>query len=104
MILDALRHVLRGEIYLSPTMATRLLQCAAIGEPLDRDPCHVLSEREIQILELVGRGLTTSQIARQLELSPKTVESHRKQLKDKLNLHNGAQLNRFAFHWRAEHR
>jgi DNA-binding NarL/FixJ family response regulator len=101
-IVDAVRHVMRGDIYLSPGMTTRLLQRAAIGEPLDRDPAQVLSNRELQVFEMIGDGLTTTQIAEQLDLSPKTVESHRKQIKEKLNVPTSAQLSRYAFQWVTE--
>jgi DNA-binding NarL/FixJ family response regulator len=101
-IVDAVRHVMRGDIYLSPAMTTRLLQRAAVGEPLDRDPAQVLSNRELQVFEMIGQGLTTTQIAAQLQVSPKTVESHRKQIKEKLNVPTSAQLSRYAFQWVTE--
>jgi DNA-binding NarL/FixJ family response regulator len=98
-IISAIRHVIRGEIYLSPPMANRLLHCAVIGEPLDRDPIENLSNRELEIFELIGQGLTTQQIAGKLCLSAKTVETHRTKIKMKLNLPNSVQLSRCAFEW-----
>jgi len=98
-VIDAVRQVLRGEIYLSPQMASRLLHRAAIGEPLDHDPAETLSNRELEVLEMIGHGMTTQQIARKLDLSPRTVETHRKKIKTKLNLANSAQLSRAAFQW-----
>lgn len=103
-IVSAIRRVLRGEIYLSPPMANRLLHCAVIGEPLDHDPIESLSNREIEIFELIGQGLTTQQIAGKLRLSAKTVETHRTKIKMKLNLPNSVQLSRCAFEWVRENR
>jgi DNA-binding NarL/FixJ family response regulator len=98
-VIDAVRQVLRGEIYLSPEMATRLLHRAAVGEPLDHAPAETLSNRELQVLGMIGHGMTTQQIARRLDVSPRTVETHRKNIKSKLNLANSAQLSRAAFQW-----
>jgi DNA-binding NarL/FixJ family response regulator len=98
-IVEALRQVLRGEVYLSPQMATVLLQRVAAGKSLDLDPIEALSNRELQVFEMIGQGLTTQEIARKLQVSPKTVESHREGVKMKLNLRNSAQLTRRAFQW-----
>jgi len=98
-VIDAVRQVLRGEIYLSTQMANRLLHRAALGEPIDQDPTGALSNRELEVFELIGNGKNTRQIARQLDISPRTVETHRKKIKTKLNLANSAQLSRAAFQW-----
>jgi len=98
-VVDAVRQVLRGEVYLSPAMASQLLHRAALGEPLDHDPVEALSNRELEVFEMIGQGQTTQQIARKLDLSPRTIETHRKNIKEKLNLQNGAQLTRTAFQW-----
>jgi DNA-binding NarL/FixJ family response regulator len=98
-IVEAIRQVLLGEIYLSPRMATSLLQRASIGEPLDRNPVETLSNRELQVFDMIGQGLNTTQIAEKLQLSPKTIESHRKLIKMKLKLQTSAQLARRAFTW-----
>lgn len=98
-ILEAVRHVLDGQIYLSGKMANLLLQHAATGKPLNHDPFSLLSDRELEVFEMFGHGMTVQKIAHKLGVSPKTVESHRKQIKDKLNLKNGAQLARCAITW-----
>jgi len=98
-VIDAVRQVLRNEIYLSPQMASQLLHRAAVGEPLDHDPVEALSNRELEVFEMIGQGLTTQQIAGKLGLSPRTIETHRKRIKEKLNLQNSAQLTRAAFQW-----
>ncbi|MHC4178706.1 MAG: response regulator transcription factor [Planctomycetota bacterium] len=98
-VVDAVRQVLRGEIYLSPQMASQLLQRAVVGQPLDHDPIETLSNRELEVFEMIGQGMNTQQIARKLGLSPRTIETHRKKIKTKLNLQNSAQLSRAAFQW-----
>jgi DNA-binding NarL/FixJ family response regulator len=98
-VIDAVRQVLRGEVYLSPQMATQLLHRAAVGKPLDHDPVETLSNRELEVFEMIGQGMNTQQIARRLRLSPSTVETHRKKIKTKLNVQSGSQLSRSAFQW-----
>ncbi len=98
-IVEAIRQVLSGEVYLSPRMASTLLHRAAVGEPLDHDPVATLSNRELQVFDMIGQGLNTAQIAAKLQLSPKTIESHRKLIKMKLKLQTSAQLSRCAFRW-----
>jgi DNA-binding NarL/FixJ family response regulator len=98
-VIEAIRHVLRGEVYLSPKMASNLLHRAAVGESLDYDPVATLSDRELQVFRMIGDGLSTVQIAEALQLSPKTVESHRKTIKQKLHVASSAQLSRRAFQW-----
>jgi len=98
-LVDAIRHVLRGEIYLSPYMANRILHAVANGEPVDHDPIKNLSNRELEVFELIGNGLATKQIAGRLHLSPKTVETHREKIKSKLNLANSNELSRRAVQW-----
>jgi DNA-binding NarL/FixJ family response regulator len=98
-IIDALRQVLRGEIYLSPRMANRLLRRLANGQSLETTPVDSLSDRELQVFEMIGQGLATKQIARKLDLSHKTIEAHREKIKSKLNLKTGAELSRHATQW-----
>ncbi len=103
-VVDAIRQVLRGEVYLSPQMTSNLLHRAAIGQTLDSDPVTTLSDRELQVFHMIGEGFSTVQIAEKLQVSPKTVESHRKTIKDKLDLQTSAQLSRRAFQWVMEKR
>jgi DNA-binding NarL/FixJ family response regulator len=98
-IVEAVRQILRDELYLSPQMGSRLLQRAAVGKPLEDDPSEMLSNRELQVFEMLGMGMTVNEIARRLGVSPKTVESHRKNIRTKLNLKNSAQLTHCAISW-----
>jgi DNA-binding CsgD family transcriptional regulator len=70
-----------------------------VGQSLDPNPVEALSNRELQVFQMIGEGLNTAQIAAKLQLSPKTIESHRKLLKTKLRVQTSAQLSRRAFQW-----
>jgi DNA-binding NarL/FixJ family response regulator len=96
-LLTALRTVLAGDRYLSASLRARLADRAAAhpSAPV-ADPIERLSNRELQVLSLVGRGLSTRQIAGDLALSVKTVETHRQSIKRKLGLGSNAQLVRYA--------
>ena len=98
-IVEAIRRVLGGEIYLDGPTASSLLRRAASGKPFDGDPVAVLSNRELEVFEMIGRGLNTRQIASRLDLSPKTIESHRKVIKSKMSVTTSAQLSQVAFQW-----
>jgi len=98
-LIEALRQVLRGEIYLSPRMAGRLLHRVTSGEALDKTPVESLSDRELEVFQMIGQGQTTKQIAQTLSLSHKTVEAHREKIKAKLCLKNSSELSRHATLW-----
>lgn len=99
-ILDAIRTVMSGEIYVSDRMHKSMLYQYLHGSPKDEaSPVSRLSDRELGVLTLLGRGLSTKDIAERLHLSQKTVDSHRTHLKEKLNLAGASELLRFAFEW-----
>src|SRR6201993_324927 len=99
-VIQAIREVFEGRPYLSPAMAapviTKFAHRQAEGEV---DAVERLSDRELEILELIGKGNDVRQIARLLHLSPKTVETHRAHIKDKLDLKNSREVARFALQW-----
>ncbi len=103
-VIDAIHEVLSGQVYLSARMANRLLQSVVGGETLEQDPIGSLSNRELEVFELIGQGLTTKKIAGRLHLSPKTIETHREKIKTKLNLNNSTELSRRAVQWVLENR
>jgi DNA-binding NarL/FixJ family response regulator len=103
-LVEALRRVVAGEVVLSDKMTRRLLQNVVGGKAAEQNPVEALSNRELEVFEMIGEGLTTKQIAGRLDLSPKTVEAHREKIKSKLTLANGAQLSRQAFLWVYENR
>jgi DNA-binding NarL/FixJ family response regulator len=98
-VLHAIRQVLAGEMYLSPRMTQRLVRRACGSGTLQGDPIQTLSDRELQVFEMLGQGMTAKHIARQLKLSPKTIEAHREKIKAKLDLKNAAELSRRAVLW-----
>jgi DNA-binding NarL/FixJ family response regulator len=96
-VLVSLRRVLDGNIYVSETMSNSLLSAYASGAALPTvDPLERLTNRELQILRLIGNGASTRESAQLLHLSIKTVESHRQRIKRKLHLTSGIQLLRYA--------
>ena len=101
-VLDAMRRVLAGHVYLSTATADLVLRHIAAGESVEQDcVCH-LSARELEIFKMIGRGMTSHEIAEELGVSPKTVATHRENLKAKLSANNAAELNRRAIHWMLE--
>lgn len=98
-ILRAVRQVLAGEIYLSTAMHNRLSQRLVAPRGALPSPIAGLSEREFEVLHLLGLGFGTRQIAEKLNRSIKTIEAHRASLKEKLQLHSGGDLLRYAVHW-----
>jgi DNA-binding NarL/FixJ family response regulator len=102
-LLIALRKVLLGETYLSESLAGNLGRMDGLGggAGVGADPIDRLSNRELQVLSLIGRGLSSREAAEALGLSVKTVETHRQSLKRKLNLATNAQLLQYAINWYA---
>ncbi|MCU0962112.1 MAG: response regulator transcription factor [Pirellulaceae bacterium] len=98
-LMDAIRLVLNGELYVSSQMTRALLRRVSGSTLLEQDPIQTLSNRELEVFEMIGNAMTTQQIARKLNLSPKTVEAHREKIKAKLNLANAAELSRRAVQW-----
>jgi len=103
-LIEAIRQILRGQIYLSERMTERVLHRVSDGEKLEDDPISRLSNRELEVFQMIGQGMTTKQIAEKLSLSPKTVETHREKIKTKLNLKNGTEVNLHAIQWVLENR
>lgn len=99
VVLDAMRQVLKGEIFLSSRMTTMLAQRVGNGRKAEDDPTVILSNRELQVYHMIGQGKTTQEIATALELSVKTIETHRERIKMKLGLRNAAELSRSAVVW-----
>jgi DNA-binding NarL/FixJ family response regulator len=99
-ILKAIRKVISGGIALSMSTAEWMVQRAVQGEATQpSEQAAGLSDRELEVLELLGQGLGTAQIATRLSLSPKTVDTYREHLKSKLDLKNSAELIRYAVWW-----
>jgi DNA-binding NarL/FixJ family response regulator len=96
-LLSAIEMVATGDIYLSPKIAGKVLKGYLNRTPSRRTPgAYKLTSREREILQLIAEGKNTKQIAFELFLSPKTVETHRRNVMEKLNIHNVAKLTKFA--------
>lgn len=99
VIVEAIRGILNGRLYLSDDMNTKLLR-RSIGQDRGRNsPLDKLSDRELEVFEHLGRGLSTSQVADAMFISPKTVGTHRRQIQEKLNLETTAKLQQHAVLW-----
>ncbi|MFO8013487.1 MAG: response regulator transcription factor [Phycisphaerae bacterium] len=99
-VVQALRQILGGRVYLSPRMTSRLLGRMTAGGQGDADsPISTLTDRELEVFEMIGRGMGTRDIADRLHLSVKTVDTHRENIKRKLNLDGATELYRHAFLW-----
>jgi DNA-binding NarL/FixJ family response regulator len=102
-VLTAIRKVIVGEIFVSPRLSERLIfqaiqsTDAGSGSPVDK-----LSDRELEVLELLGRGFGTKEVAAELHLSVKTIETHRAHIKEKLGFRDAGEMVRFAIDWVAQ--
>ena len=97
-LIEAMRRVLRGEIAVSEKMTGRLLEKFSGRVTMD-SPLEGLSDRELEIFQLIGRGLTMKEIGDSLHLSPKTVEAHRAHIREKLRVSSAAELVAYAARW-----
>ena len=98
--LVSLRRVLDGGTYVSESVGNHMIEkFAAGGSHTPSNPVDRLSDRELQILHMIGRGMSTRETAHSLNLSIKTIESHRQRIKRKLNLTTGMQLVQYAVNW-----
>ncbi len=99
--LQAIRQVLAGQIYVSEKMSARILESLS-GSQTEKpgtSPVQRLSDREFEVFQLIGQGLGTREIAQRLHLSVKTIEVHRINIKEKLQVKTATELVRFAVRW-----
>jgi DNA-binding NarL/FixJ family response regulator len=100
VFLSALRRVVAGEVVVSPAFGQELIyRVVSSGNSPDESPINVLTDREVEVLQLIGEGRSSREISTILNLSVKTIESHRLHMKEKLRLKNAAELVRFAADW-----
>ena len=99
-ILTAIHRVLDGELYLSDRMKEKMLHRIVNKKKEDGGfSIDSLSDREMEVFQLIGNGFSTRQIAAKLNLSVKTIDSYREHLKLKLQLETGSDLVRYAIQW-----
>jgi DNA-binding NarL/FixJ family response regulator len=99
-LVDAIRRVTNGGIYLSSRMASRIMhRLVGNRKPDEATPIDLLSDREMRVFELIGKGLGPAEIADMLRLSVKTIETYRTHIKRKLRLDNASALRQYAIQW-----
>ncbi len=99
-IVRAIRCVLGGKTYASEKFMESLLSKFTQGQPeAGGSPVDILTNREMEVLQLMGEGYTTKEVAEKLNLSVKTISTYRERIKEKLNLKNAAELMRYAVSW-----
>jgi DNA-binding NarL/FixJ family response regulator len=99
-VVEGIRKVLQGQIYVSEKMASKVMGKIVEGASQPGgSPTAELTDRELAVLELIGAGLPTREIATRLHISPKTVDSHREHIKDKLKLDGATELLKYAVQW-----
>jgi len=99
-VIDAIRRVIQGKIYICDTMIDHFLERSITGgQNFNSSPVEKLSEREFEVFNLIGKGMTNRSIAEVLSVSTNTISTYRERIKEKLNLQNNAELNRYAMQW-----
>ena len=99
-IVGAIRTIFAGELFLSKELSARMLHRVIAGKAsVAVSPVESLSDRELETFRLIGRGMPTKEIAKAMNLSPKTVETYRARIKEKLELDDMASLTREAAQW-----
>ncbi|MFK7766824.1 MAG: response regulator [Mariniblastus sp.] len=99
-IIEAIRTVLAGQVFLSQDMSAKVLQGMVTGKrSAERSPVESLSDRELETFQLMGQGLNTVEIAKRMHVSPKTVETYRTRIKEKIQVKDMSELMREATRW-----
>jgi DNA-binding NarL/FixJ family response regulator len=98
-VLQAIRRIRGGEIYVSDRIAKRLLRQVVSSPAAGKSPMEALTDRELAVFRLIGKGRATREIADDLHVSVKTVESYQAHIKEKLSLKNARELVQHAFQW-----
>lgn len=100
IIIEAIHKIIKGKIYFSERMTEHVLNKAMnLKSCHDKDVVEALSDREFQVFQMVGNGLTTKLIAEKLNLSVKTIDAFKESMKHKLGLKNASQLAQYAIKW-----
>jgi DNA-binding NarL/FixJ family response regulator len=99
-VLVALRRILNGDVYLSENMSKKMLQQYIDGGPSLQSRIAILSDRELEVFRRIGEGRATREIAEDLHLSIKTVETYQAHIKEKLSLRSGRELVQHAIQWK----
>jgi DNA-binding NarL/FixJ family response regulator len=104
-VMEAIRRIRAGKVFVSERVAAQMLSQVVDGnDPSRNSPVDALSDRELEIVTMIGNGTPTREIAKRLSISIKTVESHRAHIKDKLSLTNATQLVQWCVRWVEENK
>ena len=98
-LIRAIRQVLAGQVYLSQNLSAQILGSLSGSRGRPPGVLNVLSDREFEVFQLIGEGLTTHEIGSRLHISGKTVETHRLHIRDKLGLKSPPELTKYAVRW-----
>jgi len=99
-VINAIRKVLKGKIYICDTMVDHFLERSITGgQNFTSSPIERLSGREFEVFNLIGKGMTNKTIAEILTINTNTISTYRERIKEKLNLQNNTELNRYAMQW-----
>jgi DNA-binding NarL/FixJ family response regulator len=99
-LLLAIRQVLAGKVYVSDAVSANAIAVySGKQRRADDTPTSVLTDREFEVFQFIGQGLTTREMGKRLHLSPKTVETHRLHIRAKLGLSSGPELIQYAVRW-----
>jgi DNA-binding NarL/FixJ family response regulator len=102
-VMIAIRRVLQGDVYLSDHLTARILKnLVDTGSEIEGTPINRLTDRELEVFQMIGHGRATRDIAKALNLGVKTVDTYRERIKQKLNLSNAAELHHQAIQWVSE--
>ncbi len=103
-LIKAIRRILEGKLYLSENISDMIISKVMHGKPQDNiTEVDVLSNREFEVFMLLGNGYGIKEIAKKMNLSPNTIESHRKSIKGKLSINDSGDLNKMAIQWVITH-
>jgi DNA-binding NarL/FixJ family response regulator len=98
-LMEAIRQVLSGQTYISPKVSAKIVDAFSGRRSADASPVETLTDREFEVFQLIGQGRSTKEIADKLHVSAKTVEVHRVNIKQKLNMTTAPELIHFAVRW-----
>ncbi|MEA3210781.1 MAG: hypothetical protein QOE70_3838 [Chthoniobacter sp.] len=99
-VIEAIRRVLAGDIYVSERVTSKILQrISHIGSRVEKSGMDLLTDRELEVFQMVGHGRNTREIAQQLHLGDSTVDTYRARIKEKLQIRNAAELYQRAAQW-----
>jgi DNA-binding NarL/FixJ family response regulator len=99
VLVSAVRQVMNGGIYLSDKIGSQLIMKIASGQSAGDNPLELLSDRELEVFELTGKGESTKEIAQRLHVSVKTIDTYRARIKEKMHLKTANELMRRAVQW-----